>query len=251
MRGVDLKGAVDIKRQKRDHWRWPTEQGGGWGTLVDEALLVFFFAAIAGTFPDKLLTEKARYINWLPYGRLLSGLTPPERFIEALKRPDGAAIGFKAGGLRSQTDVQPHVERCARILASADVLHEACCLPPVDWAARISSAVLYFVSFEAWNRAREAQRYLHCPLNTTKDGRCLAYGLEGDGVKDEEALAAEEETKTLVGARLVRPRDPLRLHEPCVDPADSDEDGGEEVQSKLRELERAEAAYGVKRSTKY
>ncbi|OAA77817.1 hypothetical protein LEL_04640 [Akanthomyces lecanii RCEF 1005] len=249
MRGVAMKEAADTSKHKRDRWRRSTEPCGGWGTLVDEALLIFFFAIIVGTFPDELLTEKAKYTSWLPYGELLSGLQPPERFVEALrKRPGG---GPKAGGLRSASDLRPHAERCVRVLAAADVLREACHLPAVDWPSRISSAMLYFVGFEAWNRAREGQTYLHCHLNTTKDGRWLAHGL---GAKGEAAVvvAAEEETRAVVGAaKLVRPRDPLRLREPRVDPVCSDEDGDEEDQTKLDELERAEAAYGAKRSTKY
>ena len=251
MRGVDMRDAADIRKHRRDRWCWSTEQGGGWGTLVDEALLVFFFAAIVATFPDELLTERAGYTSWLPYGELLSGLGPPMRFVEALKKRPAGGFGFKAGGLRSPTDWRPHVERCVRILAATDVLHDACRLPAVDWASRISSAMLYFVGFEAWNRAREGQTYLHCPLNTAKDDRWLAHGLKAE--VEELVVAAEEESvkQVVVGAKLVRPRDPLRLREPRVDLAAGDEDSDKEEQCKLGELERAEAAYGAKRSTKY
>lgn len=243
MRGVDIKDAADIRNHKRDRWHWSTETGGGWGKVVDDALQIFFFAAIVGTFPDELLTEQSRYTNWLPYGELLSGMYPPMRFVEALKKRPG----FK--GLCSPADLRPHMERCIRVLATADILHQVCRLPAVDWEARISSAMLYFVGFEAWNRSREGETYLHCHLNTTKDGRWLAHGV----TRDEEAVVItteEDSINTVVGSRLVRPRDPLRLREPrVVAVVDGDEDGVE--QSKLDVLEREEAAYGAKRSMKY
>lgn len=66
MRGVHMKDAAETRKHRRDRWHWSAEAEGGWGALVDEALLIFFFAAALGTFPDELLTEKATYKSWLP-----------------------------------------------------------------------------------------------------------------------------------------------------------------------------------------
>ncbi|ATY63778.1 hypothetical protein A9K55_004780 [Cordyceps militaris] len=240
MRGVDMKAAMDCRKHGQSRGDWSTPKGGGWGAAVDEALSVFFFAAIIGTFPEELLTETDTYRNWLPYGGLLSDAGPPMRFAEALKKRPG----FR--GLRAHDDVRPHMERCVRILAAADLLHSACRLPAVDWAARIGSALLYFVGFEAWNRAREGSTYLHCHLNTAKTDRWLAHGLEAGDDGKEAVVRGEKRART---AKTARPRDPLLLRAPRADAATNDAE--DEEQCRLADLEQEEAAYGSKRSTKY
>ncbi|KAJ6782082.1 hypothetical protein PWT90_03160 [Aphanocladium album] len=243
LRRVNIKDAVaNVKERKEGPWYDPIRTIKGWGEMIDEALLIFFFTTIVGAFPEDLLTEDRKYRDWLPYGDLLSSLLPPMRFVRALEaRPD-----FQT--LRTRDDLQPHAERCVRILASTEVLYQGCELPANDWESRVSNAMLHFVGFEAWNRARQGESYLHCALNTGKSDKWLAHGLKEYGEEQfKETVTKGDDTSSGGKTKLVRPRDPLLLREPRVDPAYSDsedEDGG-----KLAELEREEAEYGARRRT--
>ncbi|XWW96928.1 hypothetical protein V2A60_004908 [Cordyceps javanica] len=232
MRDVDLKDAADLRNHSRSRWGLSTEEGAGWGKVVDEVLLIFFFVAIIGTFPEELGMISERYTEWLPYGELLCAPSPPKRFIDALKKRPG----FK--GLRSGNESQPHMQRCVRILAAADILYESCHLAAIDWEPRISSAMLYFVGFEAWNRGREGHTYLYCPFNSTKNGKWLAHGVEM--TENQYTIRVEENSSSAKNVKPARPRDPLRLRERRVGEAGSDSD--DEEQAKLAALERAEAA---------
>ncbi|KAJ3476491.1 hypothetical protein NLG97_g9115 [Lecanicillium saksenae] len=242
---VRIKDAgIDVKQKQGVTRHGVTRIGESWTELIDEVLLIYFFATIAGAFAEDLLTEDCRYRDWLPYGELLSDLLPPMRFMTAL----AARPGFQK--LHHRDDLQPHVERCVRILTAADVLSQACGFPSINWESRICNNMLYFVGFEAWNREREGEGYLFCALNTKKNDKWLARGLNLDERKEvKETVANEHGTSNNGKSKLVRPRDPLRLREPKLDPAPSDSE--EEEGGKLAELEREEAEYGAKRSTKY
>ena len=101
--------------------------------------------------------------------------------------------------------------------------------------------MLYYIGFESWNRQREGQGYLGCALNTTKDDKWLRHGL-GEEVEVDGG-------ETLPVAR--KPADPLRLRSPKQNAEPGpDEDEIEEL-ARLEALEKEEAVYGRKRSTKY
>lgn len=241
MRKVGFADAADSTGQRRDRWVWPTRTGPGWATMVDEALQVFFFAAVLGTFSDDLLSPPEKYKDWLPWGELLSDFQPPMRFVRELE----SRRRFR--GLHGADDLRPHMARCVRILVTAETVYTSCALPVIDWEARISSALLYFVGFEAWNRTREDECYLPCPFNTTKDEAWLTTGLKE--VERQQRPEKEDGQDEAAKTRLVRPRDPLRLREPKVEMAESEDEDEEAKQ--LAEMERAEAEYGSRRSTKY
>lgn len=214
-----------------------TYQDYGWATIIDEVLLVFFFAVALSSFPENLLTKDETYINWLPFGRLLSEVGPPMRFMEAFK----AQSGSKALG--SRDDLRPDTDRCIRILAAAHALHTSSGLEEVNWESRINGALLNFVGFEAWNRERQGERYLYCVRNTAKNGEWLARGLKEDDLPLSTGYSDIKDTKPS------RPRDPLRLRDPKqVVASEVSED---EAHAELAELEAEEATYGKKRSAKY
>ncbi|KAJ2976074.1 hypothetical protein NQ176_g5160 [Zarea fungicola] len=237
MPDIDFKTAEDLKAGTK--WSPQSAADEGWGVVVDEVLQVFFFCAVVGAFPEVLLTDKCNYTRWLPFGEMLSEQSPAMRFIRELKKQPN----FKY--LQSQSDLNPHMGRCIRILASAQVLFKACDLPAVKWEAHISNAMLYFVGFEAWNREREGRDYLACEFNVAKNDKWLTHGVARNEAAVREGSASFADSRS----KSPRCRDPLQLHEPKIFPVAEENSDGED--NELAELEAAEAAYGTKRSTKY
>lgn len=208
----------------------------GWQSLIGEMLEITIALTILNCFPEALSLEIA-VDRWVP-------------FIFA-RRNDTLNIATTTERVRAVLDNQGHMDaldyndqvvfQCYTALCLIQAVTVASDLEAIDWKRQFADAFLHFVGFECWNRKREGQSYLACNLNTRRD---VAWLQKAAGPR----IVPGPDSKD---ALVRKPKDPLFLLEPRDERHPGDLDEANDHSDDLIDVEADEAAYGLRRSTKY
>ncbi|KAI9162724.1 hypothetical protein HJFPF1_04315 [Paramyrothecium foliicola] len=210
----------------------------GWASIIEDSLRLMVLLAILKCFPESL-SAKDGFNSWVPFA-FMSNDVPFNYATTTIRLMDDIRGNTRGHVMESQ--IENYFDKCFRVLIRTHALFQVCELPQVDWVQRVMNATLYFVGFESWNRARQGQTYLGCQLNVTKGATWLKTWEKPDERASDVQVSLSKNKKQ---------RDPLTMREPKQVHVPEPSEEEKELASTLAELETREAAYGLKRSTKY